>query len=92
MKLPHCAEVHINLAAYFAARLQSENFKGGWNNHPLGLVIGSGDSFKGDQTFQSGLSTFGFVGNHSSDGTPENLSGSTEMEWTSGGFDITPER
>lgn len=42
------------------------------------------------QTLQSVVSSFGFMGHHTTDGFPQHTAWSTEMEWTTSRVDITP--
>lgn len=42
------------------------------------------------QTLQSVVSSFGFMGHHTTDGFPQHTARSTEMEWTTSRVDITP--
>ena len=81
----------IKTLSYFAAWLQPENLQCRGNDHPLLFVIGRWDTFKSLEPLHGILATFGFVRYHTANGTPENFSGSTEVEGSTQGFDVTSE-
>jgi hypothetical protein len=60
-------------SAVLATRLQSENAKGFRNNHPLLLIVGRGDTLKEFETLQRSSAASSLVGNHTTNGTVENL-------------------
>ena len=77
------------MKAYLAARLQPEDLEGCGDDHPLLLVIWRRNTFKGLQPLHGGLSTLGLVGHHTTNCTPEDLSGSTEVERSTQRLDVT---
>lgn len=50
---------------------QSNNLKSVWDNHSLFVIIWEGDTFEDLQTSESCGTLRGFMGEHSSDGSPE---------------------
>ena len=74
--------------AELPATLQSEDLQSRWDDHLLLLVIGRRNSLESLETLQSILSSLGHVRNHPSDGSPEDLGGSPEVEGTTAGLDV----
>jgi len=78
----------LRRAHYLAARLKAENFKSGWNDHSLLLVVRRGHSLKGLEPLEGGFAALGLVGHHATDGSPEDFAGGAEVEGPAGGVDI----
>ena len=74
--------------AVLPATLQSEDLQSRWDDHLLLLVIGRRNSLESLETLQSILSSLGLVRNHSSDGSPEDLGGSPEVEGATAGLHV----
>ena len=71
-----------------SAGLQSENLEGRWDDHLLLLVIWRRNSLECLETLESILSSLGLVRSHSSDGSPEDLGGGSEVESSTAGLDV----
>ena len=65
--------------------------EGSGDGQPLFLVIWRRNTFEGLQPLHSGLSTLGLVRHHTTNCTPEDLSGSTEVEGSTQRLDVTPQ-
>ena len=74
--------------AVLPATLQSEDLQSRWDDHLLLLVIGRRNSLESLETLQSILSSLGLVRNHPSDGSPEDLGGSPEVEGATAGLHV----
>ena len=70
------------------ASLQSEDLEGRGDDHFLLLVIGRRNSLECLETLQGILASLGLVRNHPSDGSPEDLGGSPEVEGTTAGLHV----
>jgi hypothetical protein len=68
--------------AVLAAGLQAENAESLGDDNALLLVVRRGNTFEGLQALHSGITTRGLVRNHATDGAPEHLGGSAEVEGT----------
>lgn len=64
--------------------LQSQDSQGLWNNHSLLLVVWGRDTLEDLKSLQSGLTSGGLVGNHTSDGLVEDSGRGSEVEGTVG--------
>jgi hypothetical protein len=71
--------------AVLPAGLESEDTESGGNNHLLDLVLGGGDTLEQLQSLQSGSSSRGLVGDHSSDSLVEDSRRGSEVERTGSG-------
>ena len=69
--------------------LQSEDLQSRWDHHLLLLVVRRRNSLECLQTLESILSSLGLVRSHSSDGSPEDLGGGSEVESSTAGLDVT---
>lgn len=69
-------------SAVLASGLQAEHAEGLGHDNALLLVVGWGDTFEGLQTLHRGVTAGGLVRNHATDGAPEHLGGSAEVEGT----------
>ena len=74
--------------AVLPTALQSEDLQSRWDDHLLLLVIGRRNSLESLETLQSILSSLGLVRSHSSDGSPEDLGGGSEVESSTAGLDV----
>jgi hypothetical protein len=72
-------------SAVLAAGLQPQNPQGLGNDNALLLVVGGRDTLEGLETLHGGVTAGGLVGNHATDGAPEHLGGSAEVEGTTTG-------
>jgi hypothetical protein len=68
--------------AVLAAGLQAEDAESLGNDDALLLVVGRRNTFKGLQALHGGVATRGLVRDHATDGAPEHLGGSAEVEGT----------
>jgi hypothetical protein len=71
--------------AHLSSGLESEDSEGGGNDDSLDLVLGRGDTLEELESLESGGTSGGFVGDHSSDGLVEDPRGGSEVERTSSG-------
>lgn len=69
-------------SAVLASGLEPQYPQGLGNNDALLLVVGSGNTLEGLQALHSGLTAGSLVRNHTTDGSPEHLGGSAEVEGT----------
>jgi hypothetical protein len=69
-------------SAVLAARLEPQNTEGLGNNDALLLVVGRGDTLEGLKTLHSSVTAGSLVRDHATDGAPEHLRGSAEVEGT----------
>lgn len=76
--------------AVLASVVQLKNTQSRWHHHALLLVIRRWNTFGDTQTAQSFFTSLCLVGDHSTNGTPENLRWSAEVEWSTLGVYITP--
>lgn len=69
-------------SAVLAAGLQPQNPQGLGDDNALLLVVGRRNTLEGLEALHSGVTTGSLVGNHATDGAPEHLGGSAEVEGT----------
>ena len=69
-------------SAVLAAGLQPQDTEGLGNDDTLLLVVGGRDTLEGLKTLHGGSTTGSLVRDHATDGAPEHLGGSAEVEGT----------
>lgn len=69
-------------SAVLAAGLQPQDTEGLGNDDALLLVVGGRDTLEGLETLHSGVTAGSLVRDHATDGAPEHLGGSAEVEGT----------
>ena len=69
-------------SAVLAAGLQPQDTEGLGNDDALLLVVGGRDTLEGLKTLHGGSTAGSLVRDHTTDGAPEHLAGSTEVEGT----------
>ena len=72
-----------------SASLESENLESRWDDHLLLLVIWRRNTLECLETLESILSSFGLVWNHATYSSQEDLGGSSEVESSTAGLDVT---
>ena len=69
-------------SAVLAAGLEAEDTESLRNDHTLLLVVGGRDALEGLKTLHSGVTAGSLVRDHTTNGAPEHLGGSAEVEGT----------
>ena len=75
-------------ASEVATRSESQHTESLRANHTVDLVVRGRNSLEHLQVSQGSGTTGSLVGDHSTDGSPEDLGGSTEVEGTTSGVDV----
>ena len=79
----------LSKVAELSVGLQSENLEGVGDNDTLLLVVGEGDSLEDLQSTESSGALGGLVGEHASDGSPENARWSSEVDMSLSGVGVS---
>lgn len=87
--LPAVVVGEISETAEVATRLETEVADGLRDNHALDAIVRVGDSLEGLQAVESVGTTLGLVRDHTTDSAPEDSGGSTVVDNSVAGVDVT---